>query len=304
MLTNCPNCGEETSASAKHCVHCGCEITDCSDCGHAAVGEPAECSECSCKINVDAKVDTPQNAPHKSKLEILHDEWAKRCPKSSAMLKRKKTISEITNFIFILFLIISFIILAVWDNKSDIEKIAGYSSVVTAIRLLIVFGAMSPAIFIFVHGIIELILTLRLADEFKNNAFCSEKDIRDACNTSASQNAKLLKLFEFIKIFFNAAYIGSHGKEMKSFIVNNILFGIISVVMFIGLAVFLYKLGTSLVAVIGFDAPFVFEYAWLIVFGVALFFVILFTFVDMTGYKGRQNKWIESCVISKDTSIV
>lgn len=60
-LIKCPNCGNEVSDKADHCVHCGYALTGksqtgrggdviCPECGHRAYPEKGHCPRCGCPI--------------------------------------------------------------------------------------------------------------------------------------------------------------------------------------------------------------------------------------------------------------
>lgn len=78
-IIKCPECGENISTEAKHCVHCGCVVSVCKECGAAFVGKVDICPECGYSINVEPNLDNSEKTKYNKKgikhINELREQW-------------------------------------------------------------------------------------------------------------------------------------------------------------------------------------------------------------------------------------
>ena len=107
-IIKCPECEGKISTEAKHCVHCGCDLSICKECGEAFVGKLDVCPSCgwSFDLNGEKKIDDKVNQSTKEKekeneldfIEKIDNEW--RAEPRVKILDHIDTVFVILGFVF------------------------------------------------------------------------------------------------------------------------------------------------------------------------------------------------------------
>lgn len=293
-LIKCPECGEDISASAEHCVHCGCKINVCPDCGYAAVRRFATCPNCGCIISDNTKSGgditkrTDSSTTSGSVCKDFYDKWTAASPLDSVLLKRKKVITWVVDGVGAILIAIALIVFFSWNSGNQLAQLNDFRDTVAILRPLVILFVVFQ--FFPTKNIIKFILSLRLVKRIKKENISVVDYIKEMKNSVVSADEQGYAFF--CELFIGAAYMRVNSSEKKWFVLNMLIDIAVYALLITGLAIFIDDNIDAFLMSVMLNVSFKGEYTWLIVAGVITVVYILVDVVDVTGFEARSNKWL------------
>ena len=137
-IVNCPNCNEEISNTANHCIYCGTKITFCPECEQVFANELEICPECGYRIKENVKREGEKAKTNRPRLaSSFTDKW--RSGNVYHVLNRHgATIANIIAGLFGFFAVLKFHDLL--SDLHDLDKLFLLEEKYEACKNLLIFG--------------------------------------------------------------------------------------------------------------------------------------------------------------------
>lgn len=239
-LIKCPECGQEISSTAGHCVHCGYSFVVCPDCGAVLQGSATACRNCGCVIKKAAKpqlaqqVQQPaaQNAAENN--AMASSEWDNRFAEQNNKEKMFRRVGKALRIVSICIWAITLLVLYFWAGKGNLERASSAKSTVSIIKILIILDCIVTAVGAIINDFNGALLPYLFRNKILRENWDIEEYIKEHSDDTATESA--LKTF---KASMTAAYWINNPKACRREFVKSTINAVLEITAIICAGIFL-----------------------------------------------------------------
>lgn len=291
-LINCPECGNQISSNARHCIHCGCTFSVCHECNNVSVGDVSYCPQCGYVFKKENIINTTVTEENSQIGEDIFKSWLKSSPVDSTIMRALKIIKFVLYFIPVIFLAVLVTSFTSWQNADELEKLLTFTKTTKTLKSMLALACIFGIFDSLCEPTINAFIKLRCSNWIKKSKIDGVGYLRihsnETCDSKDAENYQL---------FAEAVYYAEHFKNKNDIYMGIFIRLICSIATFTSGGVCIMQNLTEAMNAKIIGRSFEFQYISLIV--CAVFAVIYFiAAVAAELFNSKQfNAWVKKNIV-------